>query len=147
MAMYLLMLHDLDQSAELVVAADELQKEDRTAEFVLLVPATPVPTLDALLEPSFSPTRFARRRAQRVRDRLLAAGLHLLATRLGNFDPVRAVEDALRFTNYAAVVVATPEHKLLHLVHCDLPCRLARRFPQTRVIHASTLLPPPATRG
>ena len=137
MARYLLVLHDVEDSAGLSAAANDLTHEDPGAEFVLLVPAT-APAFDLFLEPRCSATRFAARRARWVREQLLAAGINLVATRLGNFDPFRALEDALRFTEYAGVVIAAPEHKLLHFIHLDLTCRLARRFGKTRVVHAST---------
>lgn len=135
MSRYLLVLHDLGEGAGLVAAASDISREDPGAEFVLLVPAT-APAFDLFIEPQSSPTRLAARHARRVRDQLVAAGVNLLATRLGNFDPFRALADALRFSEYAAVIIAAPEHKLLHLLRSDLTCRLARRFRQTQVIHA-----------
>ncbi|MGH7762525.1 MAG: hypothetical protein ACREOY_14105 [Candidatus Dormibacteraceae bacterium] len=135
MARYLLVLHELDDSPALVVTATELSAADPSAKFVLLVPAV-APPLDLLLEPSGSAVKVARRRAQRMRGELLAAGINLIACRLGNYDPFRAVEDATRFTDYSVVVVAAPPHKMLHFLHSDLPCRVARRFRPLRVIHA-----------
>lgn len=136
MARYLLVLHTLDGSPGLVAAALHLASRDTAAEFVLLTPSAVAP-FDLLLEPQCSAIRLAARRARRMRDQLLAAGIDLLASRMGNFDPFHALEDALRFSDYAAVVIAAPEHKLLHLIHCDLTCRLARRFRGAHLIHAS----------
>jgi hypothetical protein len=144
MAQYLLVLNDLDESPELVASAHELAESDSAAEFVLLVPATMVTPVDAVLHPGSTSTQIARARAQRMRSEILAAGLHLTATRLGNFSPLRALDDALRFTDYAAVVIASPPHPLLHRMHRDLCCRAAARFPHTSVIHASRGKRPPS---
>lgn len=135
MARYLLVLYDVDDGDGLLAAARDLSSEDPRAEFVLITPAS-APAFDLFLEPRCSPTRLAARRAWKVQDQLVAAGVNLVASRLGNFDPFRALEDALRFSEYAAVVVATPEHNLLHLIHCDLTCRMARRFRGAHLIHA-----------
>lgn len=137
LANYLLVLIDVDESPELVARARELSAADPVAEFVLMAPATPPSPLDLLFEPACTARRLASRRSQRVRDQLIAAGVRVVAARLGNFVPMRAVEDALRFSNYSALVVAAPKHALLHLLHRDLGCRIARGFPQVMVIHAA----------
>lgn len=136
MSRYLLVLHEFDDSEALVATARRLAATDRTAEFVLLTP-TAATALDLLLEPSGSALRVARRRAEKARGQLLSAGLSLEAARMGNFDPFRAVEDALRFSSYSAVVVGAPSHPILHFIHFDLCCRLARRFPNAVFIHAT----------
>lgn len=137
LANYLLVLVDDDESPGLIARARELSAADRSAEFVLLTPATPPSPLDFLFEPSCTGIRLARRRSQPVRVQLIAVGVRLVAARLGNFDPISAIDDALRFSTYSALIVAAPKHPLLHRFHRDLPCRIARRFPQVRVIHAA----------
>jgi hypothetical protein len=136
MAHYLLVLHDLDESPELVATALDLASSDADADFVLLVPAVALAPFDALLLPYASSIERARERAQRVRAHLLAVGLRLVSTRLGNSSPLRALDDALRFANYAAVVIASPPQAILHSLHRDLACRAVKRFPGTRVLHA-----------
>lgn len=148
MARYLLVLHDLDESPELVVTAQRLAAKDQTAEFVLLVPASFIAAFDAMLLPYTTSVRLARERAQRMRSEILDAGLQLLATRLGNSSPMQALEDALRFADYSAVVIASPAHPLMHRMRRDLSSRAAARFPGTRVIQATgdhPALSPPAT--
>lgn len=136
LARYLLVMDDLDESPELIACAGDLAASDPAAEFVLLVPATMLAPFDALLLPYATQIQLARERAQRMRSEILDAGLRLVVTRLGNSSPLRALEDALRFADYAAVVIASPPHPLMHKMHRDLPCRAASRFPDTRVIHA-----------
>jgi hypothetical protein len=137
LAQYLLVLHDLDESPELVASARDLAASDAGAEFVLLVPAVMLGAIDALLLAYSNPRQLARARAQRVRSQLVAAGLHLVATRLGNSSPLQALADALRFGEYAAVVIASPPHPFMHRLRRDLPCRAGARFPRTKVIHAA----------
>jgi hypothetical protein len=136
MAQYLLVLCDLDDSPELVASASALARQDPESEFVLLVPATPVPVFESLLGPFTTPTQLGRARAQRLRADLADAGIHPRTTRLGNMDPMRALDDALRFATFDAVVVASPPHRLLHWIHRDVACMLAQRFPDVRFIHA-----------
>lgn len=137
MARYLLLCCNVDDSPELVSSARDLARREPDADFVLLVPATPLPAIDSLFSSFATPVRLARHRAQQMRAKLIAAGVTPLATRLGNRDPLRAVEDALRFSNYAAVVVACPPHPFMHRLHRDLACRLAQRFPTVSIIHAT----------
>lgn len=137
LANYLLVVINVDESPELVDKARELSAADPDAEFVLLAPATPPSPLELLFEPSCTARRLASRRCQRVRDQLIAANICLVAARLGNFLPIRAVEDALRFTEYSALVIAAPKRALLHMFRCDQCCRIARRFPQIKVLHAA----------
>jgi hypothetical protein len=135
LARYLLVVPETDESPELVGKARELVDRDPEAEFVLVVPATPVPALLGLLGETWSPRTFAGRRARRARAQLMAAGLPLVATRLGNWDPLRAVEDALRYADYSAVVIFTWPHALSHWQHRDLPHRLAQRYPSMLILH------------
>lgn len=135
LARYLLVLNNIDESSGLLAAATDLSRRDADAEFVLITPAA-APAFDLLIEPRCSATRLAARRARRAREQLVAAGVNLVASRLGNFDPFRAIDDATRFSQYAAIVIAAPERKLLHFMGCDLTCRIARRFSDIFVIHA-----------
>jgi hypothetical protein len=142
MARYLLVLDDLDDgSDDLVEAACTVRGSDPSAEFVLLVPATPLAALDALVMPYTSPTQRARKRAQSQRASLIARDVRVVATRLGNRDVGVAVEDALRFGEFEAVIVAGRRRSLLHRLRRDVACRLALRFPRQRVLHAALCRP------
>jgi len=135
MATYLLVVDGTSGGTEFVAAARKLARRDLDAEFVLVAPATP-PAFDVLLfEPRCTGTAYARFRSRRAKQRLLDAGLHIVAARLGNFDTVRAIEDSTRYTDYAAVVVETkPAFPLARMIHLDKRSRLARRFPNLRLI-------------
>ncbi len=137
MARYLLLCCNVDDSPELAFSAQEIARRDPGAEFVLIVPASPLPAIDSLFSPHATPTQQARFRAQQMRARLESAGVPPLATRLGNGDPVRAITDALRFADYAAVVVACPPRRLMHRLGRDLACRLAQQFPAVKILHAA----------
>lgn len=136
MAKYLLVLDGTDGSPALVGAASELAERDPDAEFVLLAPATPLGLVDSLVVPWCDGRRYARYRVQRAQARLLDKGLRIVATRLGNFDTSRALEDSLRYTSYAAVVVEErPTSDLPRLLHVDTGSRLARRFRNVRLLY------------
>ncbi len=136
MGRYLIGSHLIEGDVQLAATCSRLSSADPEAEFVLVVPAVAL-ALELLIEPRRSPSRFAAQRAQRARARLLEANVNVTATRLGNFDPVQAVEDALRFSQYSAVVVAAPQHPMLRVIHRDLPRLLGRRFPGLTVVDAA----------
>jgi hypothetical protein len=138
MARHLLVAHAVDDNRRLVAAAHALALEDPDAEFVAVVPTT-ASTVELLLDAQASPRRIAAQRAQRLGQELVAAEVKVIAVRLGNNDPERAVDDALRFASYASIVVASPKHRLMHAVHHDLACRLACRYPDVRVVHANAV--------
>lgn len=141
MARYLLVLVDLAESPALVESATAISAADSDAEFVLLVPATPVSAIDCLMTPHVTAAQTARRRAQAARGELEAAGIKLEATRLGNMDPAVAVGDALRYARYSAVLVACTPRPLMHRLQRDLAARLARKFAPSRIIEVTRPAP------
>lgn len=151
MARYLLVLEGTDGGPEFVSTASKLAQADRDAEFVLLAPATPLGWMDSILVPWCNGPRYARYRSHRARARLLERGVRVASVRLGNFDPMRAVEDALRYTKYSAVFVETPPSisPMAGLLRIDGFSRLARRFPEVRMVHvaANDFPPLPTSPG
>jgi hypothetical protein len=145
MAQYLLVAHQTADSPELRSQVVTLIHEDPAAEFVLLVPATPVALLQAVGGEARSAVGVARQRARRARTLLESAGARVAATRIGSYDPLVAVEDELRSGHYDAVVVSTLPPGVSRWLRMDLPARVGRRFPKVRVIHvvAQTTLASP----
>jgi hypothetical protein len=136
-ARYLLVAHQTADSPELRAKVVDIVREDPDAEFVLLVPATPLGYLTELElgGERRSALLVARERAQRARDLLLRAGARVAATRIGSHDPIRAVEDELRYERYQAVVISTLPAGLSRWLRLNLPTRVARRFPEVNVLH------------
>jgi hypothetical protein len=133
-----------NQSAD----SDELMQlvRDRVAagpaEFVLVVPATPVKDLVSNAMPipmpvmGGSPTlpappAEARRMAQAKLDaalrKMTAAGIRANGT-VGDPDPLRAVEAALATGEFDEIIVSTLPARLSRWLHQDLPARLEHAF-------------------
>src|SRR5690349_3563765 len=93
MARYLLVAHQTALSDELLSGADSLAREDREAEFVILVPATPVGSL--LVWEEGATAEVAARRAEAARARLEEHGLRVVEARAGDQDPVAAIGDEM----------------------------------------------------
>src|SRR5437870_3766067 len=94
MARYLLVAHQTAQSSQLLAAAEELARDDPGAEFVLIVPATPVGELIA--SEQGDSVDIARRRAESARVWLQDAGLRMAGANVGDSDPVRAISEELQ---------------------------------------------------
>ena len=136
MARYLLVAHQTADSPELKATVLDLARGDPQAEFVLLVPATPLSYLRELEErASTSRISQARRRALRARELLGEAGVSLAAARIGAADPLIAIQDELRSTSYRTVVICTFPPGLSRWLRMDLPAQLARRHPDLEVRH------------
>lgn len=135
-ARVLLVAHQTADSPELKAEVLELMRHDPRAEFVLLVPATPLGYLFELEEDARgSPLTQARARARRARDFLAEAGVHLAATRIGSYDPLTAIKEELRTESYTAVVICTLPRGLSHWLRMDLPAQVSRRYPKLQVLH------------
>jgi hypothetical protein len=143
MSRYLLVAHQTAQSDELIRAAVDLAREDPLAEFVLLVPATPVVNL--LVWEEGETADVARRHAAAARARLEERGLRMVDARPADPDPMAAIADELHAGGrFAAVVVSTLPGGLSRWLRMDVISRVRRNFPRHRVIHVA-VTPTPAT--
>src|SRR5262245_17946377 len=86
--------HRTGRSGALLTAAREVAGQDPAAEFVVLVPATPVGHL--LSSEEGETTALARRRAAEAQEWLEGNGLRVVEARTGDEDPVQALSDMLR---------------------------------------------------
>jgi hypothetical protein len=140
MARYLLIAHQTADCAELLDASGGIAGQDPQAEFVLLVPATPVCNL--LVWEEGETNQVARQRAASARSRLEAQGLRVVDARIGDQDPMAAVEDEMHAGNrYAAIVVSTLPFGLSRWLRMDLLSRLRRNCPGQHVIHVTAKAP------
>src|SRR5919199_2728738 len=135
MATYLLVAHQTAQSPELLDAARQLQQEDASAAFVLLVPRTPVGNL--LVWEEGETAEVAERHAAGARARLQEHGMTVLEAKTGDQDPVTAIGDELRKggRRYAAIVLSTLPPGASRWLNMDVISRSRRTFPRHRVIH------------
>ena len=138
MAKYLLVAHQTAESQELLDAARGLAAGDRQARFTLLVPATPVG--DLLTWEEGETKEVARRRAKGAAATLQRGGINIVGVRVGDADPVLAVDDEfVAGRRYDAVVVSTLAVGLSRWIKMDVVSRLKRKRPQLRLIHVVTL--------
>lgn len=134
MAKYLLVAHQTAERRELLDAARELAAQDSRARFTLLVPATPVG--DLLVWDEGDTKEIAQARVRSAAAALNRNGIKVVEARVGDADPVLAVDD--EFTagrRYAAIVISTLPPGLSRWIKMDAVSRLRRTHPRVRLIH------------
>ena len=135
MAGYMLVAHQTALSEELLGAAKELAGADPGAEFVVLVPATPVSHMMVWEE---GETReLARRRAEAARAWLEERGLRVVEARVGDADPLLAIDDLMREgqREYTGIVLSTLPPGISRWLKMDVVSRAQRHYPDLRVVH------------
>ncbi|HKC20671.1 MAG TPA: hypothetical protein VKE27_13690 [Candidatus Dormibacteraeota bacterium] len=134
MGEYLLVAHQTAEGQELVDAALAMTAHDPLATFTLLVPATPV---GALLTWEEGEARdVARNRARSASAGLQRSGVNVIAVRIGDADPVAAIDDdILTGRRYDAIVISTLPAGLSRWIRMDVVSRLRRQRPHQLVIH------------
>jgi hypothetical protein len=141
MAKYLLVAHQTAQSPQLLAVAQELIREDSSALFVLLVPATPIG--DLVVSQEGEMTEVASRRAESARTWLQDAGVRLIDAKIGDPDPLQAIGNELQSgQSYEAIVLSTLPQGVSRWLRMDVVSRLRREFPSIRVEHVVSELPP-----
>jgi hypothetical protein len=98
--------------------------EEGPAAFTLLVPATPHGVAWAADMHSGAPE--AEEHMQNAVESLRGAGLDVVEGKVGDPDPVAAVEDAVNFGRFDEVVVSTLPTHLSKWLKLDLPHRVER---------------------
>ena len=126
MARYLIVAHQTVTSPQLLSRVRELREQEGDAEFVLLVPATPVRHLLFRRGDEHDAETTARRIADRALFRYARKGLPLYDARIGDTDPVQAIDDELRANpEYAGVVISTLPAEKSRWLRMDLPHKVA----------------------
>lgn len=135
MGRYLVVANQTASSPELLSKLRELAAEDAGAEFVLLVPATPVRhSLSGTVEGES--IELARRAGEAARALWEQNGLKTNRIEVGDLVPPRAVEDDLREhpTHYEGIIVSTFPLGVSRWLKLDVPHQMQRRF-DIPVIH------------
>lgn len=134
MARYLLVAHQTAERKELLNAAKQLASEDPNVEFTLLVPATPVG--DLLTWEEGETKDVARARAMSAKAELHRHGIELVGVKVGDADPVNAVDDEfLAGGRYDGIVISTLPPGISRWIKMDVVSRLQRKRPRLRIIH------------
>jgi hypothetical protein len=135
MAIYLVVANETAESSELNDAVTEISKQDQEAEFVIVIPATPLNLLQQFEGVVKSARGLAAQRGQSTRRHLESLGIRVRSTRIGNWDPYVAIEDELANDKYQAIVLSTLPPGVSRWLRMDLPSRVIRRHPDIRLIH------------
>jgi hypothetical protein len=127
MARYLVVAHQTVTSPQLLRKIRELrEQEEGGAEFVLLVPATPVRHLLFRRGDEHDAEAAARRIADRALGRYARKGLPLSDARIGSADPLQAIDDELGANpGYTGVVVSTLPEEKSRWLRMALPSKVA----------------------
>lgn len=127
MSRYLVVAHQTATSQPLVEAVRSLARQEPTAEFVLLVPATHVEHLLTWTEGESH--EIARRNADAACDLLNASGVHVTAAHVGDPSPLQAIDDELRDDPaYDALIISTLPPGTSRWLGLDVCTQAERRF-------------------
>jgi len=134
MARYLILANQTASSPELISAIRKIVEKEKDAEFVLLVPATPVE--DLLDWQDGDNQSIAKRTAQTAKEQLERVSAKVVRTEVGDPSPVKAIEDELQHhqEKYKSIVISTLPLQRSRWVALDQPRRIERRF-KLPVIH------------
>src|SRR5919202_684336 len=142
MTRYLVLASQTASSPELSDAIGRILQHDTDAEFVLLIPATPV---EDLLEwqPDDGDT-VAKRTGEAARAHLEAIGARVVRVAVGDPLPSKAIEDELgrQREAYAGIIISTLPIQRSRWLALDQPRRIEKRFglPVTHVVgHSVTM--------
>jgi hypothetical protein len=126
MARYLVVAHQTAGSPELRQRAEEIAREDRSAEFAVLVPATPVQHLFTWEDGETM--EIARRNVESARRLLEEAGLTVVRTAIGSRSPADAIDDEIReHPGYDALIICTLPSGVSRWLKLDLLHQAGRR--------------------
>lgn len=141
MASYLLVANETAESQEMLRAVAEINDSDPVADFVILIPATPLNLLQQFEGTAKSARGLAAQRAQSTRRHLERLGLRVKSTRIGNWDPYMAIEEELVNDKYEAIILSTLPPGVSRWLRMDLPSRVARRHPEIKLVHVVSRSP------
>ena len=150
MPRYLVVAHQTASSQELIQAVREIVERSPDAEFVLLVPETPV---EELLDwQDGDANRVAKRSGETAKTHLNGVGANILRISIGDPSPVKAIEDELaKFSEqFDGIIVSTLPLQRSRWLMLDQPRRIERRFrvPVTHVVgHSVTMSREDLLRG
>lgn len=127
MSNYLVVAHQTSTSSELLDKLRELAREDPSAGFTLVVPATPVQHLLTWTEGES--VAEATRAAEEARRILNEAGVRVQKAVVGDPAPLEAIADALQDNAaFDAIVISTLPPGISRWLKLDVHTRAQKRF-------------------
>ena len=122
MTRYLVVAHETVTNPELLDQVRAVREQDAEAEFVLLVPATPVRHLLFRRGDEHDAEAAARKLADRARTLFAKKGVPLSDVRVGAPDPVEAIDGEVAVNpGYAGFIISTLPEEKSRWLRMDLP--------------------------
>jgi len=139
MARYLVVAHETVTNPELLDQLRAIQKDDQQAEFVMLVPATPVRHLLFRKGDEHDAEATARKRGERARALFTKRGVPLSDVHVGTADPAEAIDqEVAAHPGYAGFIISTLPAEKSRWLRMDLPrtVRAKHKLPVHHVVAA-----------
>lgn len=129
MTRYLVVAHETVTNPELLKQVRAVREQEGEAEFVLLVPATPVRHLLFRRGNERDADVAARKLADRARTLFAKRGVPLSDVRVGAPDPIEAIDGEVeRNPGYAGFIISTLPEEKSRWLRMDLPRAVGSRY-------------------
>ena len=129
MSRYLVVAHETVTNPELLRQVKAVMKEDQQAEFVLLVPATPVRHLRFRRSSGDRADEVAHKLADKARALFDRKGVKVADAVVGASSPVEAIDEEMRARpGYAGVVISTLPKETSRWLQMDLPRTVESKY-------------------
>ena len=129
MARYLVVAHQTVTNPLLLEQLRRIEKDDRSAEFILLVPATPVRRLMFWQSTEQEAESLAHELANKARAEFAKNHVNLVDARVGSESPEEAIDaEVTAHPGYAGFVISTLAQETSRWLKEDLPERLQTKY-------------------
>ena len=129
MTRYLVVAHETVTNPELLKQVRAVREQEGEAEFVLLVPATPVRHLLFRRGDEHDADVAARKLADRARALFAKRGVPLSDVRVGAPDPVAAIDGEMEVNpGYAGFIISTLPEEKSRWLRMDLPHTVRSKY-------------------
>jgi len=129
MSRYLVVAHETVTNPELLNQVRAVREQDGSAEFVLLVPATPVRHLLFRRGDEHDADVAARKLADRARTMFAKRGVPLSDVRIGAPDPEEAIDGEVAANpGYAGFIISTLPEEKSRWMRMDLPRTVRSKY-------------------
>ena len=129
MTRYLVVAHETVTNPELLKQVRAVREQEGEAEFVLLVPATPVRPLLFRRGDEHGADVAARKLADRARALFAKRGVPLSDVRVGAPDPMEAIDGEVeRNPGYAGFIISTLPEEKSRWLRMDLPRAVGSKY-------------------
>jgi hypothetical protein len=129
MSRYLVVAHQTITNPQLLKKVRTVREEEKEAEFVLLVPATPVRHLLFRRGDEHDAETTAGKLAARAQTFFRKKGVPLAGARVGGADPVKAIDEELRANHgYSGFIISTLPEEKSRWLRMDLPRKIGAAY-------------------